>query len=350
MTVEVVEKRKVSTVCGDCGANLAADVSKKDGCPECESKNIKKSLTIVRKSVGDEEDELEIEVEDEDDPDEEDEDEDDDDEEEEEEDEDEDDDTPPVGVKKSDIPLLSLEVLNIATACAEDIVKVFAEGKGRSDYESSMLELNNVMDSAAENWFKGTNVTKAEDAEGHASLIRERVNGIITKEGKTMPRPKNFDSLDDETKAYISELEGDGEGVVKSAITKREDLPDDVRKSLADADRIVEAEAVRHWDETAKSYSHFPGDKTELAKTLRGLSEKAPEEFEELKKSLDAAEEGLKNSEIFKSYGLPGGGEDSSVSKHHATAKELVSKGEFETLEQAEASLMNGSDYTPTNA
>jgi anaerobic ribonucleoside-triphosphate reductase len=47
MTVEVVEKRKVTRVCGDCGHELAADVSKGAGCPECNSENIKKRTNSI---------------------------------------------------------------------------------------------------------------------------------------------------------------------------------------------------------------------------------------------------------------------------------------------------------------
>lgn len=368
MAIEVVEKRKGTRTCGECGSNLAADVTE---CQNCGSKSIKKSLVIVRKAVGDENDdletatkeappkaseeddededeedeeleELELEEEDEDDEDEDDEDE------EDEEDEDEDDDTPPKGVKKADVSLLGLEALNISTACAEDIVKVFAEGQGRSAYEDVMVEFNNIMDSAAEKWFGGNVVSKSDDSAGHAALIRERVNGIISKE-KKMPRPKNFDNLDPETKKYIEELEGNGSG--DGDVTKRfADLPEEVVKSLKAADELVEKNKQTEWLEVAKGYKHFPGDKEELAKTLRALSESNPTAFAELKKSLDAAEYNLAQSDIFKSYGSPQGEQTDEVTKRIKKAEELVAKGEYATIEQAEVALMGAEDYTPTNA
>lgn len=361
MAITVVEKRKGTRTCGDCGDEVAVGITK---C-ECGSENIKKSLVVVRKAVGDEDDDLETaaasseveedeEEEDEDldsleDDDDEDDEEDDEEDEDEDEEDDEDDDTPPAGVKKANIPLLGLEALNISTAAAEDIVKVFADGGNREAYEEVMVEFNNIMDSAAEKWFGGSVVSKAGDSAGHAALIRERVNGIISKE-KTMARPKNFDNLDPETKKYIEELEGSEDAVTKS-ISKRDDLPEDVRKSLEAADRIVEERETEKWNGIAKGYSHFPGDKVELAKTLRKLHTADPEAFEELKKSLDAAEYNLSQSDIFKSYGQPGGGEPTDeISKRRKAAEELVAKGEFATVEQAEVSLMSGADYTPTNA
>jgi ribosomal protein L40E len=354
MSVEVVEKRKGGVTCGDCGASLAAGATK---CAECDSENIKKSLVVVRKAVGDDDEEVKAalendSVEEEDDLEEEedelDDDEDDEEDEEETDDDEEDEEVPePVAVGK----LLSLEALNIMTAGAEDVIKVFAENPTKDAYEEVMVELNNVMDAAAERWFKGETVTKADQGSGHAALVRERVNGIINKEGKKMPRPKNFDSLDDETKKYIEDLEKTGEGedgVVKSAITKRDDLPEDVRKSLEAADKIVEENETKKWDELAKSYTHFPGDKQELAKSLRKLSETDEEAFKVMKNTLDAAQENLRQSDIFKSYGLPGNG-NSNDDENTAQAKELVAKGEYKTIEQAQVALMDGRAYKPTN-
>lgn len=163
-----------------------------------------------------------------------------------------------------------------------------------------------------------------------------------------MPRPKNFDKLDDETKAYITELEGDD--VEKSTITKRADLPEDVQKSLKEADEIVERDKVRHWEEVAKGYKHFAGDKTKLAKTLRALSESNSEAYEELKTTLDAAEENLAQSDIFKSFGSPFDGGD-ETSQENAKAEELVAKSNGAlTLEQAQVQLMDGRNYKPTLA
>lgn len=367
MTVEVVEKKKGTVTCGDCGAKMSADATV---CPKCGSKNIKKSLVIVRKAVGDLDDDLESavvedsvddeaededeEVEDEVDESDEDEDDDDDEDEEDEEDEEEDEeveDEAPVTVGKAAKKLIPLEALNLSTAFAEDVIKVFT-GKGtKKDYEATMVEFNNVMDAAADNWFSGKSVSKAKATKGHAALIRERVNNIC-KEEKIMAkptRPKALDSLElpDDVKSYITTLEG---GEVEKSHDPYKDLPEEVVKSLKAADKIVEEREQEKWSAVAKGYAHFPGDKVELAKTLRTLSESAPDAFEELKKSLDAAEFNLSQSDIFKSHGLPGGGETTTeVSKRRKDAAELVEKGEYKTIEQAEVALMDGTAYVATN-
>ena len=371
MSVEVVEKRKGSVICGDCGEELDSTVTKSDGCPHCDSHNIKKSLVVVRKAVGDEEDDLENEVDDEleeeedvdeeedelddedlDDEDDEEEDDDLDEEDEDEELEEEAEDAVPVGKRSAE--LLGLEALNISTALAEDVAKLFTSRKvSKKAYEDVMVEFNNVMDAAADRWFKGGTVSKAKDKQGHAALIRERVSNIVKtkKEAKKMPkRPKTLDSLDlpDDVKKYIGELESDGE--VKKSVNPYAGLPEEVQKSLKAADKIVEEREQEKWEGVAKNYKHFPGNKTELAKTLRSLSESAPEAFEELKKSLDAAEYNLAQSDIFKSYGRPGGDEEASdeITKRKTDAQKLVDDGKYQTIEQAEVALMDGSAYKPT--
>lgn len=359
MGVEVVEKRKGGLTCGECGTGLAAGTTE---CPEDGSTNIRKSLVIVRKSISDDgsevEDEEIVDEEDVDEDDSEDEDEseeeeeeefeeDEDSDDEEDEEEEEEDDSAPSGVKKADPDTVALEALGLSTAFAEDIAKVFSGNVSRTEYEDTMTQFNEVMDTAADGWFTGNTISKSEDGKKNSSLIRERVNGIINKEGtETMPRPKNFDSLDDETKNYIKSLEGEEYEEVGK---KYADLPEEVQKSLNAADKIVEEREVEKWEGIAKSYKNFSGDKSDLAKTLRSLSESNPDAFEELKKTLDSAEKQLEESEVFKSFGAPGGSENMS-DKETAAAKELVAKGDYETLEQAQVALMDGESYTATNS
>lgn len=349
MGVELIEKKKRGLTCADCGESAAISKSASgegESCDSCGSHNIKKSLVVVRKSVADTEEELD-QVEDEegvdenddelddDDDDEDDEDseieddddelddeEDDDDDEDEDEDDDEDEDeTPEPQVKKS---LVGVEALNIATAFAQDVAKVFTGKKAsRENYETVMTELNNVMDSAADVWFAGGTVAKSKKNK-HASVIRDRVNGIL------------------------NDKEGNSE-VTK--IAKRDDLPEDVRKSLEEADKIVERDKQREWLDVAKGYSHFSGKPEELAKTLRSLSDSNPDAFAELKKSLDSAEESLKQSEIFKSFGAPGGGRSGGDDTYGLTEEEIAKsmKDDGKTREQVLADAMSGSSYKPTN-
>jgi len=355
MAVEIVSKTKKGLACADCGASLTSG----EACEEHPDAEVKKSLVIVRKAVGDNDDDLDaaLEVEDEvDDDDEEDDDDEIDDEldEDDEDDEDEEDEDEVVDEDEKELAtvgksVVGLEALNIATAFVSDVVKCFKGGKFDSDkYEETMTEFNNVFDAAADTWSSGSAVSKS-SKKSHLGAIAKRVTAITKEEGKKMPRPKTlkFDELPDDVKDYISTLEGDD--VEKSQkITKRADLPADVRKSLEEADKIVERDKVSHWEGIAKGYTHFPGDKQELAKTLRALSESNPKAFEEMQKTLDAAQENLKQSDIFKSHGLPGGGNPDADPKK-SEIEELIKKSNGElTYEQAAVQLMDGSSYKST--
>jgi hypothetical protein len=334
MSVEVVSKKKFGSICKECDHNLSDDEISKKECGECGSTDIKKSLVIVRKAVGDEGDDLEAEVSaddvDEVDEDAESDEEEEEDEEDSEDDEDEEDDEEEEEEVAEEGALVkslrSAEVLNIMTACAEDVIKAL-DSKDTTAYEEAMVEVNNVLDSAMEKWSKGKNITKADDAAGHLSVIRDRVDGIIGKDKKVTVK-KSKETV--------------------STITKREDLPEDVQKSLKEADRIVEEATTKHWDEVAEGYSHFPGDKKELAKTLRALSEADEKSFTELKKTLDSAQTALESSEVLKSWGSTGGSEN-GADQVSAEAKEIA-KAENITVEQAQVRLMDGKNYQPTNS
>ena len=369
MTVGVVSKRVAKRTCGECEAELEKD----EPCSEHPDANVKKSLVVVRKAEGDDTDDLDaaLEEEDADEDDDEEEEEDDSEEEDEEEDGDEDEDdedeeddeeeTPAdADLKKSDVPVMTVEALGIATQFAEEIAKVFAtKGDKSAAYEDVMTEFNNVMDAAADRWRSGTTVSKSSSKSMRAkqlAIISNKVKSVIAKaEGKEMPkkpaRPSSLDGLQlpDDVAAYIKELEG---GEVSKSDDIYKGLHPEVAERLKKADDLVEKSIQKDWDDVAAQYKHVPGDKSELSKALRTAFETSPEAFNTLKKSLDAAEYNLSQSDIFKSHGSRGGGEPSDeISKRDAAAKELVSKGDFPTVEQALLHLMNqegGKFYRPT--
>lgn len=372
MPVEIVEARKGIRSCGDCQNRLDASAT---SCT-CGSSNIKKSIVLVRKATGDDDEELpdlsdldldeevegeEEENEEEDDDEEDENEEDGEGEEEEGEDDDEEEEDPPVvkSLSADAQHLVALETLNIATSLAEKIAKVFSGSPEEieKNYEDTMTELNSVMDTAAEKWMSGSTISKAAEVESQVALIKKRVNTLIAKDGempKKVERPAALDGLElpEEVKNYITSLESsDGN------VTKSESGEEDIYKGLTPA----AAEIVRKAAETneraeqekymsiAKSLKYVPGDRDELAKSLRKAAEESPEAYETLKKSLEASNELLSESDVFKQHGLPGGGEPTdAISKRRAQAKELVEKGEYPTIEQAEVSLMDGSAYKPS--
>jgi len=356
MAKEVVEKRKGLLTCADCKAEMAPGMDK---CPECGSTNIKKSIIIIRKETSDVDDELDTDEvdEDDDDSDEDDEDEEEDDEDSEDDEDDDEDVVEPVVLEGVGKRIAFVEALNLSTALAEGVTKILTGdiSKAATSYEDVMTEFNTVMDTAFEQWVSGDTISKADALESQSTLIHTRVNNIIKEGGAVMPnkitRPESFDSaeLPDDLKAYIESLES------AEPVEKKDDEEEDIFKGLTPK----AAEIVRKAAETneqseadkfitlAKSYTHIPGEKVELAKSLRKSSESDPEGFKVLTETLAASNENLKQSDIFKAYGRPGHG-DSEVSKNHTAAEELVSKGDFDTIEQAEVSLMGGADYQST--
>lgn len=370
MAVEVVEKRKGSRSCNDCGAKCGpGDTS----CPECGSGSIKKSVVIVRKETSVEPEvtdeliaEIEEALEDEDSDDEDevvDEEESDDDDEYEEVDEVSDEDEPPADeppVEKSfsdqDKALVQVEAFSLANEFAEKVSKAVLGENPVADYETVMNDFNNVLDEASKSWIEQSSpVTKsAGDIHQKADVVRQKITNIIKSatEGGVMPkntRPSALDGIElpDDVQAYIASLE-ESAGVSKADDDIYKGLTPEVAEIVKKSEAIIEEREQEKWLGIAKSFEYIPGDKDDLAKSLRALSNADPDAYENLKKSLDAANEAAKNSDITKSFGKPGGGEPTSVvEKRRASAKSLVEAGQFQTVEQAEVHLLtlNPSEY-----
>lgn len=354
---EILEKKRIIRTCGECGEEVAKGL---DACPSDGNTKIKKSLVLVRKETVDEDeedldlDDLEDEAdEDEEDLDDEDEEEDDEDEEEDD-DEDEDDESedepePLTSVGKR---AMTVEVMNLSTALASKISKIFKSSNLRGAekaYEDVMTEFNGVMDAATQSYLSGASISKSDEVDKQTTLIRKRVSRIIKAEGGTMPkkqRPEgvDFDKLPDELKSYISDLEGTDE-VEKADIFKG--LTPEAAAIVKRAAETNEKNTAQEFLDLAKSFDHVPGDKTELAKSLRHLSETDPKAFETMKNTLTASNENLKQGDIFKSYGSRGQGDPNEDPKMKE-ARELVSKGTYPTVEQALVAVMDGQSYKPT--
>jgi hypothetical protein len=160
-------------------------------------------------------------------------------------------------------------------------------------------------------------------------------------------RPTALDSLElpDDVSAYISGLE-EGAGIEKSDIFKG--LTPEAAEIVKSAQELVEENEQKKFKEKAESFTHLPGDRDELAKSLRAMHSIDPEGYDTLVKSLDAANEAAKSGDITKAIGRPGGGEPTSaIEKRKTQAQKMVENGEFPTVEQAEVALLsnNPSEY-----
>lgn len=353
---EILEKKRIIRTCGECGEEIEKGV---DACPSDGSTKIKKSLVLVRKETVDEDEEdLELDdLDDEADEDDEDlEDEEDEDEEEDEEDEDDDEDDESEEAPEPLTPVgkraMAVEVMNLSTALAAKISKIFKSGNlqnAEAAYENVMTEFNGVMDAATQTYLSGASISKSNEIDKQTTLIRKRVSRIIKAEGGTMPkkqRPEgvDFEKLPDEIKSYISELEGTDE-VDKADIFKG--LTPEAAKIVKQAAETNEKATAQEFLDIAKSFTHVPGDKSELAKSLRKAKETDEATYKTLIDTLTASNENLKQGDIFKSYGSRGAG-DSNEDPKMKEARELVSKGTYPTVEQAMVAVMGGESYKPT--
>lgn len=128
------------------------------------------------------------------------------------------------------------------------------------------------------------------------------------------------------------------------------ELPDEIRKSLVDAekakgeaaelrkrlDAIEEEREMEAFTAKAKSMPFLAGASTvEVAKALRAVKRQSPGEYEKIVKVLELADTAVKSSKIFSAPGMHGSGPDEPVGKLHAIAKKLVSDGVAKTKHEA---------------
>ncbi len=366
MATEVIEKRKGGLTCGDCGNDIAPNEA---SCPDCGSSHIKKSIVIVRKEIS-EVDETDSDQSGDTDLTEEelqaiadslDEETDDDDDESDESDinNDEDDDntgadfnskTEPTVAKSltpSEQGTIAVEALSLAADLATNIAKMFDSGVTKStsgEYEELMTDFNAAIDDSFSSWV-GKGFTGDREISKKAGVVRQQITEIIksASEGGNMPeitRPAALDGLDlpADVAGYVDTLEK-AAGVEKVDIFKG--LSPEVTEIVKQAQKTNENALVAKWNDVAEKFDAVPGDKVELAKSLRALHTADPAGYEALVKSLEGANAAAKSADITKSWGKPGGGESTSdIEKRESEARELVEKGQYPTIEQAQVALM----------
>jgi len=310
MPMDVVEKKKVKYYCGECGEDTA--VAKGENCPHSKKHTIKKSIVIVRKETDDataadndsavteeeyDEEDYEDDLEDSD--------ADDDDEEEEEAADSE------VAVGKR-----ALEFLTIAGSCAEQLAK-------GADYESVMTAFNQ----SADVW-NDHNIAK-NDVEFNdlRTTLAKQVNAIAKQSGEDeedVPEPPKKNKKKGKYPPDASMGTDDEDSMSKRDIYKG--LNPAVVKKLKAADELIEKNAVREWEETVqKNWPDVPMDRAATAASLRVLHATDAKAYKAMEQTLNAAQESLRDSEIFKSFGTTSfdTGEDPLVGE----AKAKIEKG-----------------------
>lgn len=351
-TPEVMEKRKSTRTCKNCGSNLGGDEKK---CHNCGSMSIKKITLIVKKVAEDEVPSAEDEVPDysmmeetarESAPPEQDSAEragvvkehyGDDEEDEENYEDDEEEEAVRMtklnvakNISETDLHAIGAEAAVIVLDAAEKVVKALTSDTPKDDFEEAMNDVNNAADVAFLEWAEGGTVEKTGDKLAMLKQKRkllQRKLALLT--GGGMDEDDDVEKSDDIYKGLSPEIE----------------------KRLRRADELVEKSAVAEWEGIAKSFANVPADYSALAVALRSVSEKDASAYAVIKSVLDAANTNLESSDVFKSFGQTGAqtGNDDNMD---SLAKSWVEQGKYATLEQARVAVMDANPekfYQPTN-
>jgi TolA-binding protein len=197
-------------------------------------------------------------------------------------------------------------------------------------------------------------VEKAEAGSGMSEEMRSMMKDILTamanammskeltvnkKEGTQLPDKISIDQLPEDVRKRLEKLEE-----LEKKAAKVDELETKLQKS-EEARLASEELAKKERDERitkefiakAAEYKGLSVGAAELGPILKGISEKAPDEYAKLEPILKAASEAIQKGNLFKEHGT--GGEASSatdaLSKLNQIASEMVQKNAGMTREQA---------------
>lgn len=237
-------------------------------------------------------------------------------------------------VPVSDPSLVALDALRLSAALVEQVQEIFTNtelSKRESAYEQAMLNFNRVMDTAAiQNWLVGSTVSKRDNSEAvteAVEAISKTYTNVVESVGGTPVSKKDDETVD----------------IYKGLTPEAAEI---VRKSA----EVLEERETEKWEAVAKGFKNVPGDKSKLGAALRALNETDPEKYAAVAEALGAADSGLADNAVFKSFGVAGDDTPTSITKR---AEALVAKGDFKTVDEAELHLMEqdpAAFYKPTNA
>lgn len=361
MPSTIVSKAKGTRTCADCGSNLAAGATK---CQNCGSTNIKKSLIIVRKeesvpdapgqeapdpegfadaeaqssdeepddATDDESEEDDPEFEEGDGEDDEDDltegdfepaDEEEDDESESDDDEEDDDVQKNSGrIAKSVQARAANDVALMFLTAADNICKALEDTDPMGAVDAEMTALNNAVDDALDGWVEGRSITKMSDA------TRQKLQAKLKMLKAKAAALKDPDDDGDDDTTPEGDTDHDFFPKKGSKMAKRSDIYKGLTPEAAEIVRksheVLEAAEDKKFEELAKSYA--APNSVELGKSLRFLSENNPDGFKAVEQALKAAQAAVDSSEVFKSFGLPGGQEQGVYGEAERLAKSFKEK------------------------
>lgn len=271
--------------------------------------------------------------------------------------------------KNSNIPLSTLEALNLGVGLAENIGLIMKAN--RPDlYETAVGEFLDHLNAFAGEWFGGGSVSKSKYAGKQAMEVADRVNAILRKaspEAEMSDEASEDGDADDadskRPKVYSKKSIDAGEDesrVGKKKVFKSLSDPQDpyaglpavVRKKLEQFDDFQELRTQEQYLAKARTLRGLPGfNEDKVAKQLRTAYEADQEAGDYLYETLSASANAVNDSGIFKQLGMPGMGTDTAddpMGRADAWARSQVSKAnDGVTVEQLRVQYMreHGADF-----
>jgi len=217
---------------------------------------------------------------------------------------------------------------------------------------------------------RASGVGKAEARRTAAARVRDWLNRVPAQKAAAPPTP---DILPDAVRDAITELADDAsaEGVVTmpdgteptagaappadpaaspatpDAVAKGERVEISKAELTALQTQVAEAQAIAKFERDqrvdrefltkAEALTHVPGDRTEIAKAMRQISDAAPEAYATVETVLKAANEGLRQSRAFQAIGSEALG--SALAKGDAGAAWSQVKGLAAEIRKTETKL-----------
>lgn len=256
----------------------------------------------------------------------------------------------PMDVGKS---LASLEALNLGVQLAENMDAILKSNSPES-YNELMADFVATVNAAAGEWFTGSTITKSRDTAKQADDIAGRVLNLISKaspaaessddaaEGEDadeVDAKSNNNNVGKLKSRTVGNNENEKEQTVvgkkKNSVFKSlnadpyEGLPDEIMKKFAELDELKEERAQTVYLTKARTLRGLPGyNEEKVAKQLRSAYEADEAGGEYLFQTLTGAANAAKDSTVFKQFGMPGAGTDSSdpMARANAFADSNISK------------------------
>jgi hypothetical protein len=264
--------------------------------------------------------------------------------------------------------LPELEAMTLCLGLVENLGRI--RKSGRDDlYETAVEDFLDHLNASMDVWTTGNSVNKSKDAAALAQYVADGVNAIIAK---ASPEAEMSDDASegadaddvDSKRPKVYSKKSQNAGKDETGVGKSKNVEEDIYKNIhpelaARLQRLDELEELRTEEAylaKANELRHLPGFNAEkIAKQLRNTYEDMGDEAGDyLFQTLQASATQLKDSAVFKQFGVPGANTitgdklSDNMAKANAYADSMISKSAEGTTREvliAEYIRKNGADF-----